>query len=263
MKKKYLVWGAIATIVGVGYYYWNKGKEERQRRKKEADDVLNATPPTESGSQANTSNLGSSSSSGAPTQAQIDLAIAYRKWANSTDALKKKWGKTSTYDLDETSAKPYNQYFLDSYNGGGKAEYEAYLKSKGSGSSGSGTITVNQAKLNKEMMDKLQFSLTGNSAVTPLSDSSGRILSLAFHKTWQSEDMRIVFFEIKSGAKKPYFYIKNDKNQKTLEGFWSYDGNTYVFDHKKGTKDVKTKGKNLLACIKLLVGGENVAFGEA
>lgn len=54
------------------------------------------------------------------------LAKAYRIWANSTDELSKKYGKTSIYKLDAKSNDPNNQYFRNSYEAG-KAEYEKYL----------------------------------------------------------------------------------------------------------------------------------------
>jgi len=65
-----------------------------------------------------------------PQISNKDLAVAYRTWANSTDELSKKWGKKSKYDLDATSTNPNNSYFIKSYNGGGKIEYESYLNSQ-------------------------------------------------------------------------------------------------------------------------------------
>lgn len=238
MKKKYLVWGAIATIAGVGYYYWNKGKEERQRRKREAKDVLDGTPITQQGTLSNTSNLGSSSTSGAPTQAQIDLAVAYRKWANSTDALKKKWGKTSTYDLDETSPSPYNEYFLNSYNGGGKAEYEAYLKAKESGS-GSSTNSVTQSQTNKLQMDLLVSNLTASAYPTITTSGSNRrakvlfIVPFKIRKYYSS----IVFFEDKSGKDKNTFSLYDGyKDKKVGVGYWKFNDNgTYSLIYTSGS----------------------------
>ena len=58
-----------------------------------------------------------------PTDDQIKLAKEYRIWANSTPALKKKYGKTSPYDLDAVSSKPWNTYFEKSY-AVGKTEFE-------------------------------------------------------------------------------------------------------------------------------------------
>ena len=58
-----------------------------------------------------------------PTTAQIDMAREYRLWANSTPELKSKYGKTSTYDLDATSNKPWNSNFEKSY-AVGKTEFD-------------------------------------------------------------------------------------------------------------------------------------------
>jgi hypothetical protein len=58
-----------------------------------------------------------------PTAAQIDMAKEYRIWANSTPELKSKYGKTSTYDLDATSNKPWNSNFEKSY-AAGKMEFD-------------------------------------------------------------------------------------------------------------------------------------------
>jgi len=58
-----------------------------------------------------------------PTAAQIDMAREYRLWANSTPELKSKYGKTSTYDLDATTNKPWNSNFEKSY-AAGKTEFD-------------------------------------------------------------------------------------------------------------------------------------------
>lgn len=47
-----------------------------------------------------------------------NLARAYRKWANSTDELSKKYGKNSKFDLDAESRTPYNSFFIKSFNAG-------------------------------------------------------------------------------------------------------------------------------------------------
>jgi hypothetical protein len=52
---------------------------------------------------------------------------AYRKWANSTPELTKKYGKKSTYDLDAVGQA--NQWFDKAY-GAGKEEYENFLNGK-------------------------------------------------------------------------------------------------------------------------------------
>jgi hypothetical protein len=52
----------------------------------------------------------------------------FRKWANSTDELKKKYGKPSKYDLDATG-KPDNSFIRKAY-AAAKTEYEESTKTK-------------------------------------------------------------------------------------------------------------------------------------
>lgn len=53
----------------------------------------------------------------------------FRAWANSTDELKNKYGKSSKFDLD-ASGKPDNAYIRKAY-AAAKEEYDKYLASKG------------------------------------------------------------------------------------------------------------------------------------
>ena len=52
----------------------------------------------------------------------------FRQWANSTDELKKKYGKTSKYDLD-AAGKPDNSFIRKAY-AAAKSEYEASKEAK-------------------------------------------------------------------------------------------------------------------------------------
>lgn len=126
--RKYLIYGSIAAIVGViGYYIWKSSKKDEKPK--------DETPaPDNDGKEKDgkvNENKGKGDGGGAtvtpPTQAQIDLATAYRKWANSTDWKIKTYGATSKYKLDETSRIPYNDNFTDSYSVG-KTDYDAFLK---------------------------------------------------------------------------------------------------------------------------------------
>ncbi len=87
-----------------------------------------STPSSGVASDETSSSSSSSSRRTSATAEQIELAKAYREWANSTDELSKKYGKNSKFDLDKTTSNPYNNYFLRSYEAG-KAEYEASLAS--------------------------------------------------------------------------------------------------------------------------------------
>lgn len=81
---------------------------------------LNFTPPT------TTVQTGTTTTTSTVPQSRSELATNYRAWANSTDALSKKYGKQSQYDLDATGSA--NAFFDRSY-AAGKTEYEAYLLS--------------------------------------------------------------------------------------------------------------------------------------
>jgi hypothetical protein len=255
MKKKYLVYGAIATIGAVLYYFWKKDKDDRDREAQEKLDVQSGTPRTDVANNANNSNL--SSASNTTTQAQIELATAYRKWANSTEELKKKWGKTSKYDLDETSTSPYNSFFLDSYNGGGKAEYEKSLQSTGSSSTGTSSSTLEtQAKLNKETMDRLYAYWNWNRSAKTSSSSTGRELQLFFEVSgeyFMSYKWSIIFFENKSGSSKPTYAITDGAGKLYQRGYFSFDGNVYTFRATQGTGiDRRTTQKSLAKAINIL-----------
>ena len=122
-KKKLVIGTSVAVILGVGGYFLHKFLKEKgviggkvQEDVQEEETVIDAT-----------SNSSNSSNSSKPTTAQKELATAYRIWANSTDTLKKKYGKLSSYDLDATSNTPYNSWFTKSY-AAGKTEYEKAAK---------------------------------------------------------------------------------------------------------------------------------------
>ena len=138
-KKNLFIGLAVTTILGTtGYLIWSMlPKKDKKGKEKDDQDSVDSsvetkvpdTKPTNTGSSNSSSGSSSSSSTKPATQAATnsDLATAYRAWANSTEELKKKYGKTSKYDLDATGSA--NSFFDKSY-AAGKAEYEAYLKSK-------------------------------------------------------------------------------------------------------------------------------------
>ena len=238
--RKYLIYGSIAAIVGViGYYIWKSSKKDDKPKDdtpapdndgNEKDGKVNETPVKDKG------NVGTPAT--APTQAEIDLAKAYRTWANSTDALSLKWGKKSKYDLDATRTDPYGGTFLTSYNDGGKAEYEAYLKSK----SGAGK-TESQKAANKKLMDNLAFAWGGHPAVTRSTDARGRIMKFRFLPTWKSDGdyyWYLYFIETASGKTPPTYYITDGYNKEFQTGYWTFNGSKYSFNavtgKNKGTK---------------------------
>ena len=85
-KKKIIIWVSVATILGVGGYFaynWFRNRPKKDEGNKDQTTVYDPQPS------------GGESSNG-PTNEQIELAKAYRVWANSTDALSKKYGKKTT-----------------------------------------------------------------------------------------------------------------------------------------------------------------------
>lgn len=253
--RKYLIYGSIATIVGVlAYLIWKGSKKDNKPKN-------DFTPQPDNDNQFKDQTIKDQNKGGgvggntpAPTEDRpLKSENAIRKFQYYV--INTKGDKTILGSGGESGYGDDGQWGSKT-----KAAWDKYgadyKKSLSGGGSSSTTTQATQAQTNKQMMDKLQFALTGNSAVTPLSDASGRIIRVNFYTTWKGEDMRIVFFEMKSGKKPAYYYIKNDKDKVVKEGFWTFDGTTYDF---KGTK---AKGTKLLDCIKTLV-GVNVAYGES
>jgi hypothetical protein len=81
-----------------------------------------------------------------PTPDQIKTAKEYRAWANSTTELSAKYGKSSKYDLDATSNKPYNTNFEKSY-AAGKSEFDNRTKNILKVKIGN-TVVIQPGKLN-------------------------------------------------------------------------------------------------------------------
>lgn len=80
--------------------------------------------PSKTSSSGSTQKDGESSDESAVGESGLtdEQAIAYRTWANSTDKLKNKYGKTSTFDLDATGTN--NSFVARSY-AQAKADYES------------------------------------------------------------------------------------------------------------------------------------------
>tara|TARA_R110000764_G_scaffold542_3_gene2045 strand:- start:1510 stop:2583 length:1074 start_codon:yes stop_codon:yes gene_type:complete len=82
--------------------------------------------------------LGNATTPPAP-QTKEELATAYRVWANSTPALKVKYGKDSPFDLDAIGSA--NDYFDASYKSG-KAVYEASTAKSGMNLTNAEVVTI-------------------------------------------------------------------------------------------------------------------------
>ena len=96
---------------------FNKGSEETVTEPESGSEVNTVVTPTPTPVTPTPSAVTN------PTAEQLKLAKDYRTWANSTPELKSKYGKTSPYDLDATSSKPYNTNFEKSY-AVGKADFD-------------------------------------------------------------------------------------------------------------------------------------------
>jgi hypothetical protein len=153
-KRKIIIWSSVLTILGVGGYFgykWLKDNGKIGKKKPKDTDTPNSddTPPNTvivNNSGGGSSSGGSSSGGGggsSVTAEQKALATAYRIWANSTDELNKAWGKKSKYKLDASTTVPYNSFFLKSYNGGGKALYDASVASAQTGSTDNQLSAIN------------------------------------------------------------------------------------------------------------------------
>jgi len=96
---------------------FNKGSEETVTDPKSGSEVNTVATPTPTPITPTPTPVTN------PTAEQLKLAKDYRTWANSTPELKVKYGKTSPYDLDATSSKPYNTNFEKSY-AVGKSDFD-------------------------------------------------------------------------------------------------------------------------------------------
>lgn len=259
MKKKYLVWGAIATIVGIGYYYWNKGKGERQRRKKEANDVLNATPPTESGGQANNSNLGSSTQ-GSGVGKNPD-AVTMEEWNKPTGFTEAQGNQfrawfndnypelAKAFDLDRTG-KPDNATIRKVYYKY-KGEWNKFISTQTQAGQ-----TATLAKLNKDTMDKLYMTWGGNSSAKKGTHPQGRSLQVFFEvggEYFMAYKWSIIFFEFAKGESRPTYAITDGQGKNYQRGYFSFDGKTYNFTATTGTgKTRKATSVNLVSALNIL-----------
>tara|TARA_R110000868_G_scaffold120986_1_gene321013 strand:- start:5538 stop:6314 length:777 start_codon:yes stop_codon:yes gene_type:complete len=125
-KDKIIIWVSIAILLGIGGYFgvkklkqFKEEKAEKEKKTSESDTSEESvvTPPDKS-----------DETKSSPSAVDTAIAIAYRTWANSTDALIKKYGKKSKYDLDATSNNPTKGTFSRSY-AEGKNEFDKYNKS--------------------------------------------------------------------------------------------------------------------------------------
>ena len=93
-KDKIIVWVSIAILLGIGGYFGvKKLKELKDKKAAEQERLKNESNSSVEPVVTPSNNSGGTNSS--PSAVDTAIAIAYRTWANSTDALKKKYGKKS------------------------------------------------------------------------------------------------------------------------------------------------------------------------
>ena len=109
----------------------------------------------------------------------------FRQWANSTDELKKKYGKSSKYDLDATG-KPDNSFIRKAY-AAAKDEYEA--------SEGDSKVESGSSELKKSMQADYEIA---------------NAISNKLVEFWKSNPGAGIF--------KPYKGVLDDEEDKALKG---------------------------------------------
>jgi len=237
MKKKYLVYGAIATIGAIIFYYWKKNQDKEDKKNEELNDVNSGTPKSETVSQQNTSNT--SSTNQIPNQYQITredwdkptgftvaLGNEFRGWFNDNYPEMAK-----AFDLDRTGL-PDNSNIRKAY-WKYSGEWKKYLASK-SQSSASAT----QAKLNKDTMDRLYMAWGGNASAKKSTHSKGRDLQVFFEVSGQvlmPYKWSIIFYEYAKGESRPTYTITDGEGKTYQRGNFSFNGSKYDFSATQGT----------------------------
>jgi hypothetical protein len=239
MKKKYLVWGAIATIGAILIYNWKKNQDKEDKKNEEVNDVNSGTPKSETVSQQNTSNT--STTNQIPTQYQITredwdkptgFTVAqgneFRGWFNDNYP---EMAKAKAFDLDRTGL-PDNENIRKAY-WKYSGEWKKYLASK-SQSSASAT----QAKLNKDTMDRLYMAWGGNTSAKKATHSKGRDLQVFFEVSGQvlmPYRWSIIFYEYAKGESRPTYTITDGEGKTYQRGNFSFNGSKYDFSATQGT----------------------------
>lgn len=219
-KKRIIIWTSVAIVLGIGgYFTYNYLKEKG---------IIGNKPTDTSGGDSEISQDTSGGGGGAntsPTAEQTALATSYRIWANSSDALSKKYGKKSSFDLDASRSNPYGGTFLKSYDAG-KAEYDAYLKTQGSSTTPPPSSTnQNQIEQITKIASRYKQPIQGHS-------KGGQFVTLFFGAKFQgsSKAFKVNIFEKNptSGVKSSngnLFWVLYDSNWST---FSSYESLTYI-----------------------------------
>jgi hypothetical protein len=175
-KKRIIIWTSVSAILGVGGYFLYKYLKDKGIIGKNDKGDTGSTGGQNTGGGAENQVVQPSVGS-QPTAEQTALATAYRIWANSTDALNKKYGKKSQYDLDATRTNPYGGTFLKSY-AAGKTEYEASLKPSGT------TATTGK----QDQIEQITKIAARYKAPIEAHTKGGQMVSLFFGAKFQGEN---------------------------------------------------------------------------
>jgi hypothetical protein len=271
MKKKYLVYGAIATIGAVLFYLWKKGKTDQAKEDQEKLDVESGTPRTESANVANTSTLSSTTTSGVPVGLNVTRFQNWI-WNNVEGKLKPVSENPKTYQSilcsnactfdtgvdgswGTNTSKAWGKYgkYWDVTKNQPNAEG---IKTFGSTSTTSSPST-DLVKLNKDTMDKLYMSWGGNTSAKKGTGSAGRTLQVFFEvggQYFMAYKWSIIFFEYKSGSSEPTYAITDGSGKSYQSGYFSFNGTTYRFRATTGAGAGKRTAisTNLVASLNLL-----------
>lgn len=239
MKKKYLVWGAIATIGAILIYTWKKNQDKEDKKNEESNDVNSGTPKSESASQQNTSNTGNTP----PKDNKNPDSVKREDWDKPTGLTEAQGNEfrgwfndnypemAKAFKLDRTGA-PDNVYIRPPF-WKYKAEWNKYLASKNQSSA-----SATQAKLNKDTMDKLYMAWGGNASAKKATHSKGRDLQVFFEVSGQvlmPYRWSIIFYEYAKGESRPTYTITDREGKTYQRGNFSFNGSKYDFSATQGT----------------------------
>lgn len=214
-KKGVVAVALLAFIGALGYLAYSlvpkKDEEEEEDGDVDGGDV--------DGDDSSSGGGGGGGSYVAPTEDPMRaIAAEYRLWANSTDALSKKYGKESSYNLDaEISGNPNNSWFRKSY-AAGKAEFEAWKKKQ---------------SVNAVIKPIYDIVSKGSGKTTYLSKDNSRNSAKIDMVEYKSDKKPLIYYWKADGTMSVW---NRDKKQTVTRGNWSKSGKSIAvtFGSNKG-----------------------------
>jgi len=222
MKKKYLVYGAIATIGAVLFYLWKKGKDDQDKEDKEKTDVNNGTPKSEDASKNNTSNLGSSTQNtggGSKNPDSVDrkdwdkptgfdkaTGNKFRNWFNDNYPKEAK-----AFKLDR-EGEPDNSYIRLVY-WKYKSEWNKYLGTGSTSSTNTGSSSEVLLSVNQNMVSRLAKAWGLKTSYYQLSGAPTGTMALSAVGNFTGANSK--------GVKRYYkLYLYAQESASTKKAFW-------------------------------------------